>query len=123
MARVIRAPADESLSFPWSSWLPRRRFRVIGVVDAADLIPDRLPRKGMVVVENRNGPTWVAFDCPCSRRHRLLLPLTKGQRRHWRLDSNRYASLHPSVDSHENGRRCHFWLKHGRIQWDQGRQT
>ena len=55
MARVIRAPADESLSFPWWSWLPRRRFRVIGVVDAADLIPDRLPRKGMVVVENRNG--------------------------------------------------------------------
>jgi hypothetical protein len=117
MARIVRAATDAPLSLPWWSWLPRWRYRVIGSVDAADLVPDRLPRKGLVVVENHKGRAWVAFDCPCERRHRVLLPLDKHHRPHWRLDVGRFASLYPSVDSHEKGIRCHFWLTHGRIRW------
>lgn len=117
MARVIQAPADGSLVLPWWSWLPRRRYRVVGSVDAADLVPDRLPRKAMVLVENSHGPAWVAFDCPCRRRHRLLLPLDERRRPHWRLTVACFASLYPSVDSHENGTRCHFVLRQGRVRW------
>jgi hypothetical protein len=93
---------------------------VIGAVDAADLIPARLPKKGLVVVEDESGPSWVAFDCPCPRRHRLLVRLSTTHCPHWRLDTARYASLNPSVDSHDAGQRCHFWLTNGRIRWARG---
>jgi hypothetical protein len=117
MARITRAGADQPLALPWWAWLPRRRYRVIGAVDAADLIPEHLPRKGLVVVEDHSAPSWVAFDCPCNRRHRILLPLDRRRKTHWRLETKRFASLFPSVDSYEAGTRCHFWLRNGLVRW------
>src|SRR5450756_1039492 len=117
MARIRRAPPGELLSLPWWSWWPRRRYTVLGSVDAADLIPDRLPRRGLAVVEDSTGPSWVAFDCPCSRRHRLLIRLGATHHPHWLLDTSQHASLMPSVDSHDGGHRCHFWLTKGKIRW------
>jgi hypothetical protein len=89
---------------------------------AADLLPDRLPRKALVTVEGRTGPVWVAFDCPCRRRHRLLIPLRMDRSPHWFLTATQPPSLHPSVDSHDGGHRCHFWLTDGRIRWARGYQ-
>jgi hypothetical protein len=86
-------------------------------VEAADLVPARLPRKALVVVEDREGPSWVAFDCPCRRRHRLLIRLAAGERPHWRLTGLQAPSLDPSVDSHDGEQRCHFWLINGKVWW------
>lgn len=113
----MRSKSSGPLSFPWWSWLPRRRYRVMRRVDAADLVPDRLPRKALVTVENDAGPAWVAFDCPCRGRHRLLIPLSMGRSPHWLLTGSKTPSLHPSVDSESEGKRCHFSLIDGRIHW------
>jgi hypothetical protein len=115
---VTHAPEGESLSLSWwQRHRPRWRYSVIGAVDAADLVPDRLPKKVLVVVEKARRPVWVAFDCPCTRQHRLLIPLSAGVTPHWTLNVDSAPTIYPSVDSHHAGHRCHFWLKNGRIQW------
>jgi hypothetical protein len=102
---------------PWRTWLPHRRYHVAARVDAADLVPEHLPHKAMIVVTNRRGPSWVAFDCPCDRRHRLLIRLAVGEQPHWRLTGLHAPSLFPSIDSHDSGHRCHFWLVNGKVRW------
>jgi hypothetical protein len=84
---------------------------------AADLIPQRLPRKGLAIVDQGRGPSWIAFDCPCRRRHRLLISLSEHVLPCWQLTSEPRPSLSPSVDVVEDGQRCHFWLKDGAIRW------
>lgn len=108
---------DKPLSLTWWARRPRRRYAVLGTVSEADLVPDRLPRKGVVLVANDSGPKWIAFDCPCRRRHRLLVPLSQSRHPHWTVDGSKHPSLRPSVDSHDSGDRCHFWLARGRIRW------
>lgn len=117
MARVKTPEASLEVRLPWRAWLPRRRYRVVATVEAADLVPDRLPRRGLVIVNGGRGPSWLAFDCPCGNRHRLLLSLNVSRRPHWRLDNPSRPSLQPSIDSGDGGRRCHFWLSGGRIRW------
>lgn len=101
----------------WWKWLPRGRYAIVCTALAADLIPQRLPRKGLAVVDDGRGPSWIAFDCPCRRRHRLLISLSEHIRPCWRLSVEPGPSLFPSVDVVEGGRRCHFWLRDGTIQW------
>ncbi len=101
----------------WWHWLPRRHYFIAASVSAADEIPDRLPRRAVVVVQQGPDLTWVAFDCPCTLRHRLLINLNARCRPHWRLESERRLTLHPSVDAREDGRRCHFWITSGRVRW------
>lgn len=75
------------------------------------------PRRGIAVVDGGRGPSWIAFDCPCRRRHRLLISLSEHIRPCWRLTGRRRPSLHPSIDVVEDGVRCHFWLTDGTIKW------
>jgi hypothetical protein len=115
--RLTRASRGDRRVLPWRSWLPHRRYHVAARVEAADLVPARLPRKAMVVVENRGVLAWVAFDCPCRRRHRLLIRLTVDERPYWRLTGLQPPSLQPSVDSRDEEQRCHFWLINGKVRW------
>ncbi|MHB1509998.1 MAG: DUF6527 family protein [Acidimicrobiales bacterium] len=101
----------------WWKWLPHRRYTIVCKTAAADLVPDRLPRKGLAVVDDGRGPSWIAFDCPCPRRHRLLISLSDHIRPCWQLTIGPLPSLAPSVDVVENGQQCHFWLRDGAIQW------
>lgn len=107
----------EPARVPWWRWRPRLRYAVVCTAAAADLVPERLPRRGLAVVDNGSGPSWIAFDCPCTRRHRLLMSLSDHIRPCWRLTVGQRPSLSPSVDVVEDGRRCHFWLRDGRIAW------
>ena len=102
---------------PWWRWLPRRHYAIVSTASAADLIPERLPRKGLAIVDDGRGPSWIALDCPCRCRHRLLISLSDHIRPCWHLTAEPRPSLAPSVDVIEDGRRCHFWLKDGSIQW------
>lgn len=105
------------MTLPWTTWLPRRRYFVAAEVEAADLIPDHLPRKAAIVVRSQGRPKWVAFDCPCQQRHRLLVNLDARRRPHWRLGDTRRLDLAPSINVANGGRRCHFWVRAGSIRW------
>ena len=99
-------------------WLPRRRYVVLGEVSAADEVPARLPRKGVVLVVPKPGhPTWASFDCPCRRRHRLLINVDSSRKPYWRVTSKPVFALVPSIDAHEDGIRCHFVMRAGRPRW------
>lgn len=71
----------------------------------------------MIVVVGDTAPSWLAFDCPCRHRHRLLIPLSTRKKQHWQLTNWRKPSLYPSVDSIHNASRCHFWLDRGTVRW------
>ncbi|MGH2635122.1 MAG: DUF6527 family protein [Actinomycetota bacterium] len=101
----------------WTAWLPRRRFFVACDVEEADQVPRRLPRHAAVIVRRRGSPTWIAFDCPCRRRHRLLVNLDPSRKPYWRMLPSKRLSLAPSVDVVDGGRRCHFWIRDGRTSW------
>ena len=96
-------------------WLPWRRYYLAGEVDAADEAPSSLPRRGVVVVADAGRTKWAIFDCPCDRRHRLMLNLDPRRRPYWRL--GRRLTITPSVDALSGGRRCHFVLQSGRVRW------
>ncbi len=115
-ATVTRGPLR------WHHWLPRKRYFLAGKVGAADEVPGHLPRKAAIVVVNREQRTWVAFDCPCSGRHRLMINLDPRRRPSWKLDSTNAITLSPSVDVRSD-ERCHFWMRAGRVQWVPAQQT
>jgi len=95
----------------------RRRLVIGATVAAADLVPQRLPRRVSVLVVG-SSPSWAAFDCPCGQGHRLLINLAETRRPRWRLTGTRRApTLYPSVDVVVDGRRCHFWIRQGHVEW------
>lgn len=95
---------------------PRARFTAIVLVRARNGLPERLnPRR----IYQLGAPAkWAAFECPCGRGHILELNLAHPGRARWRLsaDPSGAPSLSPSVDS-KGSRRCHFWLREGRVRW------
>ncbi|MFI1163317.1 DUF6527 family protein [Streptomyces sp. NPDC020801] len=71
-----------------------------------------------ILVQGSTGPAWAAFTCPCGTGHQVLLNLSPARRPRWQLSGSRSApTLHPSVDVIDNGYRCHFWIRRGRLQW------
>jgi len=109
----------DSLKFNWLDWLvwPIRKWRVSGQVEAADEIPDKLPRRTIVLVGTVDYPKWIAFDCPCNRGHRIMLPLGRSSKPHWQLQQLEPASIWPSVDSNGDSFRCHYFIRAGRVEW------
>jgi hypothetical protein len=103
----------------WWQWLPwpQRRWRVVTGVDAGDEVPERLPPRGVVLVGDVARPTWIAFDCPCGRGHRLMVNLDPARRPRWRIESLRPLSIRPSIDDITSDRRCHFFIRSGKIAW------
>ena len=98
-------------------WLPSRKWRVVGRVDEADEIPDRLPRRGAILVGTEAPFKWMAFNCPCGASHRIMLNLDPGREPAWRVVGEAPLSLAPSIDSLDGHRRCHFFIRSGRIHW------
>lgn len=105
-----------------TSWWNRLRWtgsrlRIVQVVAAADEIPGRLPRKGAVIVGSLKNPTWVAFDCPCTDHHRVMLNLDARRRPAWVMQSFNPLTLRPSIDEFRGQKRCHYFIQAGRVQW------
>ncbi len=107
------------MRFPWTSWLPFQRWRVVGMVSSADEVPETLPRNGAVVVCDGGPPKWIVFDCPCRTGHRIMLNTDSHRRPVWRVDreSRDRLTLSPSVDARSANRRCHYIVRDGRIFW------
>ncbi len=102
----------------WSDWLPFpwRKWRVVGEVAAGDEIPQRLPPKGAILVGGSH-PTWLAFDCPCNRGHRIMVNLDRTRRPRWAVTTRTPLTLRPSVDGMTSVGRCHFVLREGNVIW------
>lgn len=79
-------------------------------------VPDPLPRQTIAVVRTPKHLKWAVFECPCGHRHRIMLNLDQRRDPAWTLTQTDPPSFHPSVDSRGH-RRCHFWLRRGRIYW------
>lgn len=102
---------------PFWEWIPRRTWRIVASVEAADEIPDRLPSCGAVLVGSLQQPKWLAFDCPCKSGHRIMVTLDPTHRPHWVVRDSRKLSVSPSVDYRNSDRRCHYYVDNGKITW------
>jgi hypothetical protein len=108
------------MKIPWWQWWPLfRSWRCIGVVASADEVPEHLPRCAAVIVGSLNRIKWLAFDCPCGEGHRVLINCDVHRRPVWSvmLSSRGRLSVMPSVDQAIAGRRCHYFVRNGKIVW------
>lgn len=111
MARRLKVSLwDRFLLPPW---------RIVGEVESADDIPNQLPKRGAVLVVSGKRQKWIAFDCPCGSSHRILLNLDPSRFPYWRVRRGKKGRLtiSPSVDSSENGKYCHYFIREGKVAW------
>lgn len=66
-----------------------------------------------------NGQTtkWLAFDCPCKEGHRVLLNLNPNVRPSWSVRARKPLTVSPSIDELRGGKRCHYFIRGGHIDW------
>jgi len=102
---------------PWWQWLRPGRWRIAGIYDAADLVPDKLPSNGAALVGTLQRPKWIVFDCPCRRGHRIMLTLDRAHNPHWRITDFKLLSFWPSVDYVTPQQRCHYVMEKGQVVW------
>lgn len=107
----------------WWDWLPFQPWRIVEIVDDADDVAERLPRNGVSLVGGIGTHKWVAFDCPCRKGHRILLNIDSGRMPYWRINkpSGRRVTIMPSVDYSDAQKRCHYFVRKGRIVWAKSR--
>lgn len=98
----------------WWDWLPIFGWRVVMTCDAADEVPDKLPRNGAALVASGTVAKWLVFDCACRTGHRIMLPLQGAPR--WQVVGQRPLTVAPSVD-YRGHRRCHYVLRDGSVRW------
>jgi hypothetical protein len=113
------ASLAEHMKIKWWHWLPFQPWRVVGIVESADEVPKFLPRNGAAIVGAIDRPKWVAFDCPCRSGHRILLNTDQSRQPAWHIQPGLDVklSLAPSVDYATHGRRCHYFVRDGRVLW------
>lgn len=99
----------------WSERLrPRRRLIVV----SGDSLPERMPRRDLVLADD-DGDHWcVGMICPCGCDRTIELMLIREANPHWALkvDSEGFPTLTPSVWL-RTGCKSHFWVREGRVQW------
>jgi hypothetical protein len=104
----------------WRAWLPGPTLRIVTQVEAADEIPVTIPKNGAVLVGSREQPKWLALDCPCGTGHRVMVTLEPTHWPHWTLegrDADNRITLWPSIDCQTEKRRCHYFIRRGRVHW------
>jgi hypothetical protein len=104
-------------------WWRRRRWTAPRVdqlrwYESQSDLPLDLARHELAAVGSADKPKWFVFECPCGTGHRLQINASPRHRPHWKLvGEGGQPSLKPSVDFDEPSRRCHFWLRNGRVRW------
>ena len=83
----------------------------------AAALPDQLSRRVLAVAGEP--AAWAVMECPCGAGHQLKVRIRDhGKASVWDLThTDRGPSLYPSVDYDATDRRCHFWLRNGRVTW------
>lgn len=104
----------------WRTCLPGATWRVVARVDDADEVPDKIAKNGAVLVGSREQPKWLALDCPCDTGHRVMVTLDPRHWPHWTLEGGKRdtrLTLWPSIDCRRPQRRCHYFIRRGRVLW------
>lgn len=104
-------------------WIAER-CRLIGRTDLVARVspwhptPDQLQVGSLVVVCDGTLDKWACFRCPGGCGEKIQLSLSQARRPRWavRLDWLLRPTIEPSVRQ-LNACRCHFWIKHGQVQW------
>jgi hypothetical protein len=93
---------------------PARRIKVV----VGDTLPDKLPRRDLVVAREDEEDWSVGLSCPCGCGQRLEMMLLKQVKPRWDLTVDRKGrpTLRPSVWL-RTGCRSHFWVRAGKIVW------
>jgi hypothetical protein len=115
--RLTAALIDAWRRTPFSR---RPRFVAVDYVADRNLVPEVLPRRRLIVVGSP--PKWVVLSCPCGVAHVVQLNLANPVIARWSIEGHVNPSVTPSVDV-RGARRCHFWLRAGRVHWVQRRQA
>ena len=99
--------------------LPALRWRMERRVSDVDEVPPRIPKRRAYLVATSILRKWLVFDCPCGTGHRIMLNLDRLRFPYWRLSlsATRQITLSPSIDYHDEFRRCHYFLRKGRVIW------
>jgi hypothetical protein len=105
------------MKISWWEWLPFWRWRVIGEAGSADEVPDQLPRNAVALVGDVDRTKWIVFDCPCRTGHRIMLNADRARHPHWTLNQGQRLTIFPSIDYRGSERRCHYFIRSGRIEW------
>jgi hypothetical protein len=90
---------------------------VVTIVEAADDVPERLPRSGVALVGSHDRRQWLVLDCPCAARHRIFLNLELSRYPCWQVPDEGKLTVAPSVDAHVADRHCHYFIRRGRVVW------
>lgn len=104
-------------NFAWRLRLPWRKWRVTIEVENVDELPNRIQGRSAVVVADAGTNKWLVFDCPCRTGHRVMLNIDSRRRPMWKLTSTTPLTVSPSVDVLRPERRCHYFVRQGRIEW------
>jgi hypothetical protein len=100
-------------------WAPASRWRVVGFVAEADEAPDIITRRGVILAGGTpDDPKWIIFDCPCGS-DRVMVSAAQGRRPRWRCHTRFWggASISPSIDTYHRGKKCHYFIRNGRVGW------
>lgn len=91
------------------------RLTVVKHVTNRSDLPIWLPRRQILLVGTP--AKWAIMACPCGNGHIIDLNLAHPDLPQWKIDGRFDPSVAPSVDVNDPYRRCHFWVRHGRVTW------
>ncbi|WP_338111155.1 DUF6527 family protein [Pseudomonas lutea] len=94
--------------------LPARGMQVM----QGEVLPTKMPFRGLVLVRDGDENWCVGFKCPCGCDRTIELLLAEDVAPRWdcTVDASGRPSLHPSVWLN-NGCKSHFWLRNGKVVW------
>lgn len=87
-------------------------------VKVADVLPTKLEKNTIYIVEDDGYQEQAAMLCPCGCERILHMNLLPDERPCWELTlhTNGVASLYPSV-WRKTDCQSHFWFKQGKVYW------
>lgn len=98
--------------------LTSARYKTIVYVARMSDAPELPDRRTAVIVGIPARPKWLLLSCPCGNAHRIALNLSTSRAPSWTLTGDeQLLTISPSIDSISAERRCHFWVRAGRVQW------
>lgn len=106
-----------------TDWWRRRRLSAprvdqVETYRSQSELPQSLPRRQLALVGTLQSPKWLVLECPCGEGHRLHVNLSAARQPCWRLIAAETGpSVFPSIDFDAIERRCHFWIRDGRVRW------
>ena len=95
----------------------RRPFKTVYLSDT----PDRLSKKTLYIIGEGKYKWYSVMLCPGGCSSVLYMNLMKDTNPNWQLTEHAdgTVSLYPSIWRQKECR-CHFWLRHGFVDWCEG---